>query len=115
MKIHLYIIQIISVWLFVCLATLGFATTYTWNGVTSTNYAASTNWTPNGVPGNTDSITIVTGSNNVLLDQNRTIGRFTMTSGTFNLNGFEFTINDQSTYTAGTISNGTIKPRGAPA
>ena len=38
---------------------------YTWNGGTSTAWGTSTNWTPNGTPSTNDTVTIVTGSNNV--------------------------------------------------
>ena len=38
-------------------------TSYTWNGSISTDWNTSGNWTPNGVPGTADNVTIVTGSN----------------------------------------------------
>jgi len=60
-------------------------TSYTWNGSTGTDFATAANWTPNGVPGSGDDITIVTGSNTCQLDGNRTVNKVTVTSGTLDL------------------------------
>ncbi|MFN5032733.1 MAG: hypothetical protein ACK5FX_10985 [Flavobacteriia bacterium] len=37
-------------------------TNYSWNGSASTAWATASNWTPTGVPGASDNVTIVTGS-----------------------------------------------------
>jgi hypothetical protein len=34
------------------------AASYTWNGGTSSDWATGSNWTPNGVPGSADNVTI---------------------------------------------------------
>ena len=81
-------------------------TSYTWNGATDTDFATSTNWTPNGVPGSGDNITIVTGSNTCKLDGNRTVNNLTMTSGTLDLETYTITVGNNSTLNAGTVEDG---------
>jgi len=34
---------------------------YTWNGATSTSWNTATNWTPNGIPGSADNVTLLLG------------------------------------------------------
>ena len=63
---------------------------YTWNGVTDTDWAVSTNWTPNGVPTSTDSVTInIPGTNTLdLASVSHTCGTLTLSgTGTFNITG----------------------------
>ena len=35
-----------------------YAINYTWNGSVDNDWATAANWTPSGVPGNTDDVTI---------------------------------------------------------
>ena len=83
-------------------------TSYTWNGGTSTDFATGTNWTPNGVPGSGDNITIVTGSNTCKLDGNRTVNNLTMTSGTLDLETYTITVGNNSTLNGGTVEDGEL-------
>ncbi len=100
--------------LFVFIQSARSQTSYTWNGSTSTSWTTSTNWTPNGVPGATDNVTIVTGSNNCLLSAAATINNITLTSGTLNLGGATLTVNGTTaTFTAGVVTNGTLTVTGA--
>ncbi|MDP2741204.1 MAG: hypothetical protein Q8O66_00755 [bacterium] len=84
------------------------AATYSWQGTTNTNWAVSTNWSPNGVPDAGDTVTISNKTNNPILDQSRSIGVFTMTSGILDLGTYTLTATSTSTFTAGTINNGTM-------
>lgn len=89
-------------------------TSYTWNGSTSTSWNTPANWTPNGVPGSADNVTIVTGSNNCILSSATSINNITLTSGTLNLGGATLTVNGTTaTFTAGTATNGTLTVTGA--
>lgn len=81
----------------------------TWTGTTDTAWTTATNWIPGGVPASTDTVTIVTGSNQCHLTQNTTINRITLTSGTLQLHGFTLTVNNHSAFNGGTVS-GTANP-----
>lgn len=87
------------------------ATSYTWNG-TTTAWGLNTNWSPVGVPGTGDDVTIVNATAQPLLNATQSITNFTITSGVLNLNSFTLTITGTATYTAGTINNGTITSTG---
>ncbi|MEO8151208.1 MAG: T9SS type A sorting domain-containing protein [Bacteroidia bacterium] len=92
------------------------ATNRTWNGTTSTAWGTASNWTPSGVPGVNDSVTIVSATNNPVLSVSVSVKRFTMTSGTLDLNTDTLTIsNGFATFNGGTINNGLVKPRGSSA
>ncbi len=91
------------------------ATSYTWNGSTNSFWNVSSNWTPNGIPGSSDNVTIVTATYSVDLDTVRSITAFTMTSGTLSLSRYNLTINGNATFNGGTISgsDGKLLPRGS--
>lgn len=55
---------------------------YTWNGATDSNWGVTTNWTPNGIPGLLDMVTISSPGTNMLnITSARTVTDFTL-SGT---------------------------------
>jgi len=83
-------------------------TSYVWNGSTSTNWNTNTNWTPNGIPGSLDNVTIVTGANNCLLDATKTINNLTITSGVLNLNTFTLNTTGVVACNGGSCNNGTF-------
>ncbi len=83
-------------------------TSYVWNGSTSTNWNTNTNWTPNGIPGAIDNVTIVTGANNCLLPANITINNLTITSGLLNLNSFTINTTGVVACNSGSCTNGTF-------
>ncbi|MBL0317036.1 MAG: HYR domain-containing protein [Flavobacteriales bacterium] len=87
-------------------------TSYTWNGSASTAWTTNTNWTPNGIPGNLDNVTIVTGSNNCVIAANTQVTNLTMTSGTLNLGGFTLTTTGVTTMTNGSVNNGNLNITG---
>src|SRR5882724_2670907 len=100
--------------LFIFIQTANSQTSYTWNGVTSTAWNTPGNWTPNGIPGSADNVTIVTGSNTCLLNAGTSITDITVTSGTLDLGGFALTVNGTSAiFTSGTVQNGTLTVSGA--
>ncbi len=102
---------LLLIWFF-CLGCLNAQTSYVWNGTTSTDWNTSTNWTPNGVPGAIDNVTIVTGSNNCILNASRAITNLTITSGTLNLNTFTLSPSGNIVFTAGTVTSGTLTVSG---
>jgi len=108
-------IAIFLTFAFICNRNVAFAqVNYTWNGVTSTAFTTSTNWTPNGVPTAIDNVTIVTGSNNCIISANTTVNNLTLTSGTLNIGTFTLTINGNATFTLGTVNGtGTLNCAGA--
>ncbi|MBL0138399.1 MAG: SprB repeat-containing protein [Bacteroidetes bacterium] len=85
-----------------------YAGNYTWNGNTSTAWATSSNWTPSGVPGSTDTVTIVTGSRNVYLAANTSVKQLTITSGTIDLQSYTLSVSATGMFTSGQINNGTL-------
>lgn len=85
-----------------------FAASYTWLGATSTAWGTSTNWSPTGVPGAGDNVTIVTRTNQPTYNGVAGVTNFTMTSGTLNLNGYTLNISGSATFNSGTINNGKI-------
>ncbi len=89
-------------------------TSYTWNGAASSAWNTPANWTPNGVPGALDNATIVTGSNNCVLNASTSVGNLTLTSGTLNLGSYTLTVNgSNAVFTSGTVLNGVLTVPGA--
>lgn len=89
-------------------------TNYTWNGSSSTSWNTATNWTPNGIPGAADNVTIVTGSNSCKMGASAAINNLTVTSGTLDMNGGTLTVNGTTAqFTTGTVQNGTLTVTGA--
>ncbi|HMC86372.1 MAG TPA: hypothetical protein VKI61_12650, partial [Chitinophagaceae bacterium] len=105
---------ILFISLFVCSATAISQTSYTWNGSVSSAWNTPANWSPAGIPGSADNVTIVTGSNTCLLNANASINNITVTSGTLDLGTFALTVaGPVATFTTGTVQNGTINVSGA--
>src|ERR1700761_5621572 len=99
---------LVATWLTLCVIARA-QTSYTWNGSLSSAWNTPGNWTPSGVPGSADNVTIVTGSNICQLSLNQNIGNFTLTSGTLDLGGNTLTLNGTTaTFTKGTVQNGTF-------
>jgi hypothetical protein len=89
-------------------------TSYTWTGASSTSWTTAANWSPGGVPGAADNVTIVTGGNTCKLGAGASINNLTVTSGTLDLNGGTLTVNGTAVqFTAGTVQNGTLTVTGA--
>lgn len=85
---------------------------FTWNGSQSNLWNNTANWTPIGLPGNQDTITINNAAHTVQLDQNRSVHRIIMNNGTINLNSFELLVTQRATFNDGAVNNGTLKLRG---
>ncbi|MCG3167813.1 MAG: hypothetical protein POELPBGB_03608 [Bacteroidia bacterium] len=103
---------IISIPILIFFTLNSYATSYTWNGTTSTAWGTGTNWTPNGVPGSGDNVTIVTTSNQPVYDGVAGVTNLTMTSGTLNLGGYQLNITGTATFNGGTINNGRVNATG---
>jgi hypothetical protein len=100
--------------LFILALSVRSQTSYTWNGSASTAWNNATNWTPNGIPGSADNVTIVTGSNTCQLNATSSINNFTLTSGTLDLGGFTLTVAGPTVvFTKGTVQNGAFTVSGA--
>jgi Secretion system C-terminal sorting domain len=100
--------------LVIALQALQAQTNYTWNGTASTSWNTATNWTPNGIPGSADNVTVVTGGNNCKLGASTSINNLTVTSGTLDMNGGTLTVNGTTAqFTTGTVQNGTLTITGA--
>jgi hypothetical protein len=93
------------------------AASYTWTNTAGGNWNAAANWSPNGVPGGTDSAAITTtGSYTVTMSDTESVGTLTLgassgdgTVQTLNLPSGTFTVNNASTGTA----QGTLNLSGA--
>ena len=95
----------------VLLTTQAFPQARTWVGTTSTSWTESTNWSPNGVPDSTTDVTINTGTYDPVLSGNVKVNRFTMNSGTFDLNGYTFEAIRYIDVNGGTIEAGLLYAR----
>ncbi|MEP7171472.1 MAG: hypothetical protein ABI855_19030, partial [Bacteroidota bacterium] len=79
---------------------------YTWTGTANTNWSNSSNWSPSGIPGAGDNVTIAGGANTIALTANITINNITVNTGaSINLHGFTLTSAGTSAFNNGTISN----------
>jgi hypothetical protein len=95
--------------LFLLVQSVTAQTAYTWNGSVSTNWNVAGNWTPNGIPGALDNVTIVTSTNSCQLAANTSISNITLTSGILNLGGFTLTAGGTTAqFSTGSVQNGTI-------
>lgn len=95
-------------------------TSYTWNGSVSSDWGTAANWTPNGVPGAVDNVTINAQTpdinNNLVITSNRSVTDFSLDNsdasgqpGTITLNaGISLTIAGNVTY--GGSATATLDP-----
>jgi len=61
---------------------------YVWTGATNTDWATSTNWSPNGVPSTTDNVSIPATTNAPLVSKNTSVNTITFTgNNTLSLTG----------------------------
>lgn len=82
-------------------------TSYTWNGSTSGSWGNAANWTPAGVPGGLDDVTIVAAPNDCKLNTTAFINNITVTSGTLDLNGNLLIVSGPNAlFTSGLVRNG---------
>lgn len=105
---------LLSTLFFLFLLSVQSQTTYTWNGSASSNWNTSSNWTPTGIPGPSDNVTIVSASNTCTLSADQMINNFTLSSGTMDLGGHTITIaGTTAAFNSGTIQNGALDVSGA--
>ena len=89
------------------LETRQMLTAYTWGGG-SGNWSTTTNWTPNGDPGSSDTVTISSGT--VVVDSSVTVGGFTFSGGTVELD-YTLTLAGSSSWTGGSFQP-VVSPHG---
>jgi competence transcription factor ComK len=91
--------------------TLSYSQTYTWNGVVSSDWATSTNWTPVGIPDAGHTVVINSGSTPFMpvLDASRSIATLTISNGILNLAGFTLSTTANANMNGGTIQNGILR------
>ena len=84
------------------------ATNYTWTGSSSKNWSTSGNWSPAGVPGSGDNVTIGSGSDTVQISGDITIANLTMSGRKLNLAGYTLTSTGTSALSGGKVYNGKL-------
>lgn len=94
--------------LIILIAEKANAINYTWTGASDSLWSTTGNWTPNGNPGASDTITIISGGNHVSLVGDVTVKKVTMSTGTLNCNTYELTSTGAVTFSGGVVSNGTV-------
>ncbi|MCB0270425.1 MAG: hypothetical protein KDH95_19870 [Calditrichaeota bacterium] len=78
------------------------AANYVWN-VSSGDWGTSGNWSPNGIPGSSDQVTISSGT--VTVSSNRSVGTLIITGGTLSLSSSRvLTVNNSASWSGGTIT-----------
>jgi len=87
-------------------------TTYTWTGSTSTNWNTTSNWTPAGTPGSTDTVIITSHTNNPALANNTTIAWLSITGATLTLNSHTLTTSNKLELASSAITSGDIQATG---
>jgi hypothetical protein len=106
-QIHVFLIGIL-------ILTVGLsssqAAAFTWNGNVSSDWNTSANWSPAGIPGLADDVTINAsgGAFNPAWDELPGIRNITMSSRTLDLNGFALQISGTAVFSGGVVSNGSI-------
>lgn len=88
-----------------------FAGNYTWTGTTNSSWSTSTNWSPNGVPGSSDSIIINSTSTNLVLSAKQKVKRLTINGDTLDLGGDTLEITGSAAFSGGRINNGVCYPQ----
>ncbi len=98
---------LLFVGLFICAQTMNAQVSYTWNGSVSSAWNTAANWTPNGVPGAVDNVTIAVAPFGCIITSDQSVNNFTLTSGIIDLKGNTLTANGTAiSLTSGTIQNG---------
>lgn len=106
-QIHVFLIGIL-------ILTVGLsssqAAAFTWNGSVSSDWNTSANWTPAGIPGLGDDVTINAsgGAFDPAWDELPGIRNITMSDRTFDLNGFALQITGTAVFSGGTVTNGSV-------
>lgn len=85
---------------------ISFAGNYTWTGTINSSWDSTGNWNSSVVPTSSDTITINSTSNSLVLDGNRTVRRIVINSDTLDLGGDTLTITVSAGMNGGTINNG---------
>ncbi|HNS11879.1 MAG TPA: hypothetical protein PKM97_04640 [Bacteroidia bacterium] len=79
------------------------AVSYTWNGSADSSWTNDLNWTPNGVPGSADNVTIgLVSTRDPILFASLSLNNLTLNNGAIlDLNGFNLSVNGTITTNAG--------------
>ncbi|MEO8087822.1 MAG: hypothetical protein ABI763_13440 [Bacteroidota bacterium] len=84
------------------------AANYSWTGSTSNDWGTGTNWTPAGIPGTSDNVTLPINMPICILDSNRSISQLTI-SDSLNLGTKTLTVTGTSTFNSVTyVNNGNL-------
>jgi hypothetical protein len=108
----IYVFSIACLCLLCTFISDSLATNYLWTGATSNAWNTATNWSPNGVPAEADSVTIVSAPNNPQMTGNRGVHRLELASGELNLGSDSLTVYGSSVFTSGQILNGQLNLHG---
>ncbi len=93
------------------LSATSYAGNYTWTGTTSSAWNVNTNWSPQAIPGSSDTITINTTNTSLVLTGKQTVKRLVMTNDTLNLGGDTLEITGSAGFNGGHIINGVCYPQ----
>ncbi len=85
---------------------ISFAGNYTWTGTINSSWDSTGNWNSSVIPTSSDTITINSTSNSLVLDGNRTVRRIVINSDTLDLGGDTLTVTVSAGMNGGTINNG---------
>ncbi|MCF8460515.1 MAG: T9SS type A sorting domain-containing protein [Flavobacteriales bacterium] len=98
-----------SFFLFLISSTLCVAqTSRSWNGSVSNDWHTAANWTPSGVPGTVDHVTINNATRYPVLGANDTINNLTLYTDTLDLGGFELRVQGRYDIWWGFMTNGIL-------
>lgn len=81
---------------------------YTWTGAQSSQWDHSGNWSPSGIPGIHDAVTITLSGSGPVLHQSLSITNFNMVSGDLDLNGYTLTVTGDCNAAGGQVDNGIL-------
>ena len=79
------------------------AADFTWNGTVSSSWQEPANWSPAGIPGPGDNVTVPSGKRTIELSDNREVASFTFNGGELSGSG-TLTATSTFTWNAGTLS-----------
>ncbi len=103
-------------WVFLPMLWLGISystaqsAVFTWTGTSDSLWSNPTNWSPVGVPGNSDDAIISSGTYSPNLQGITSVGGITLSNLTLNLAGGTITILGDATFSSGNVINGILNP-----
>lgn len=105
---HFHSVLIVLFFLGLCTNDLK-AVAYEWTGAVSQEWTNPNNWNPSGVPDIADDVTITAAGGSIpLWEELPGVRNFTITGGTFDLDGYFMPIYGTCIFSGGTVTGGTL-------